>query len=74
MQLTNMPKLTEQQHNEGYNLCDKCHTLVHYEDKLPPVWFSEDFTPLKGERVDWKLVKQNDYQMLCEECYLTVLK
>jgi len=50
-----------------YNTCDKCNTK---EDTTELVWITaEGFEPGEGETVKKKTYEQ--YDALCEECYLS---
>ena len=55
---------------DGENTCDKSENIEKTEQLI---WFSEDFKPLKGEKVNWKEIKKYDYQAVCETCYHTLL-
>ena len=64
-----MKKLTEKEHNQGFNTCDKCKNVA---DSMDLIWItSEDFEAKKGEVVPkWAFKK---YDALCENCYFEVI-
>jgi hypothetical protein len=61
--------LTQKEHFQGLNVCDKCGKKEKSEDLI---WITaEDFRPRKNEIVPKWVYKK--YDALCEECYLDII-